>query len=647
MLKKLICLSVLCIILTGTAFAADPAPSLSLEEPALVEAAQRMRRAGVVQFNFSDIELVKFIRFMTELLQENIIVPPGLNSKITLVSPKPVPLSEARQVMLSMLAMNGLSIQEMGSYSKIVAAPGPVLVENSVREGRGGPGVGEQNVTQIVPLDYVTAGYVIQAIQQTVGQGVSVMPIGTGRDVLLGGRASEVNKAVNLIRRLDVASSLKITKAIPVKYADPTTIATQLNELAKNGYLTGLVAIADAASRKAIVIAEIDIIQKAEKVIAELDIDRRASDFHIYKLKHIGAKAAAEQLSNVLAASARIQPAADGKIPATVVPDLTTNSLIFAATQAQYDALEKILDQIDSQPKQVLLRGLIAEVNLSNLDKAGIDWSTFGGQIAGDAIMAGQINLGGSSVPSTFIDLYNNIITEEKALYDADGDYVGTETVTEAKALVYAYVDMLKQFDAINVLSMPRMMCLDNQESSFQVGDVIPLLKGATSDLTNPNSIQSNYEYKPTGITLTVTPQIRSGNLVALDIVQTTEDVKNSGITPTTLKREIKTSVLVANGDTVILGGLVREAEMTLRQRVPGLSYIPLIGNLFKKNTKQHQKIDFMMFLTPYIIDSPEQIRPVTTKIVVSGDMGLSEAEKAVQVRLEKIFRDSQNKKKK
>ncbi|MCL1941576.1 MAG: type II secretion system protein GspD, partial [Synergistaceae bacterium] len=328
---------------------------------------------------------------------------------------------------------------------------------------------------------------------------------------------------------------------------------------------------------------------------------------------------------------------AAAKLPPTVVPDLTTNSLIFSASRAQYESLSKILEQIDVQPKQVLLRGLIAEVNLSNLDRAGIDWSTFGGNVFGDAVLASQINLGSGGVPPTFLDWFNRLMTDEEEYTDAYGN-IRTRTVTNAAGLIYAYVELLKQFDAINVLSMPRIMCMDNQESSFQIGDVIPVLKGTASDLSNPNAIQSNYDYKPTGITLTVTPQIRSGNLVALDIVQTTEDVKSSGATPTTLKREIKTSVLVSNGDTVILGGLVREAETTLRQRVPGLSYIPLIGGLFSKKVKQHQKIDFMMFLTPYIVESPEQIQPITRGIVLSGDMGLSEAERAVQKRLEEIF---------
>ena len=120
---------------------------------------------------------------------------------------------------------------------------------------------------------------------------------------------------------------------------------------------------------------------------------------------------------------------------------------------------------------------------------------------------------------------------------------------------------MLKKYDAVNVLSVPRLMCTDNRESAFQVGQVIPVLKGSTSDLSNPGALQQNFDYKDTGLTLTVTPHIRSGNVVALDIKQTTEDVLTAtgSVTPVTAKREVKTSVIVGDGETIILGGIVKE----------------------------------------------------------------------------------------
>ena len=138
------------------------------EEKDLVAAAQAMRKAGLVQFNFKDMELVKFVRFMSELLQENIIVPPNIAAKITIISPRPSSLGEARQIMLSTLQMYGFSLQNMGSYS--IVRQGGVSPSTDVGRGRGGPGYGEETVTYIVPLDYVTVDSVIQALQQAFAQ---------------------------------------------------------------------------------------------------------------------------------------------------------------------------------------------------------------------------------------------------------------------------------------------------------------------------------------------------------------------------------------------------------------------------------------------------------------------------------------------
>ena len=151
------------------------------------------------------------------------------------------------------------------------------------------------------------------------------------------------------------------------------------------------------------------------------------------------------------------------------------------------------------------------------------------------------------------------------------------------------------------------------------------------SELTNLSAVQQNYDYKDTGLTLTVTPHIRSGNLVVLDIKQTTEDVlsSTSSTTPITAKRQVNTSVIVADGETIILGGMVKETERSLRRRVPGLSYIPLIGNLFQKVSKEKEKVDFVIFLTPEIIEDPREMRSATmaavgfTEAFASGDLGL------------------------
>ncbi len=315
-----------------------------------------------------------------------------------------------------------------------------------------------------------------------------------------------------------------------------------------------------------------------------------------------------------MASSTTMLGAEAAKFPATVVPDIATNSLIFASTQRQYDSLVPILEAIDVQPKQILLRGFIAEINVTNLDRNGIDWSVLGGQMWDNLLLGGNMSLGEGSVPSQFMTWFNDLSKREELL-DRNGS---TYSVTNYKpmGLMYATIEMLKRYDAVNVLSVPRLMCTDNKESSFQVGNVIPVMKGTTSDLTNPSAIQSNYDYKDTGLTLTVTPHIRSGNLVAMDIKQTTEDVMtSSGVTtPITSKREVVTSVVVADGETIILGGMIKETEKSMKRRVPGLSYIPLIGGLFQKVSKEKEKVDFVIFLTPQIIEDPSEMKGATMR---------------------------------
>ena len=146
-------------------------------------------------------------------------------------------------------------------------------------------------------------------------------------------------------------------------------------------------------------------------------------------------------------------------------------------------------------------------------------------------------------------------MTKEE-LVDRNGSTYSV-TNTQGAGLMYAYVRLLNRFDAINVLSMPRLLCTDNLESSLQVGQVIPQLTGSLTNQANTDSVTNSYEYKDVGLILTVTPHIRSGNLVALEIEQRIEELQTTtnNATPITSKREVKTSVLVANGQTVVIGG--------------------------------------------------------------------------------------------
>lgn len=614
---------------------AGRAAEMDQDEQNLIKAAREMRAAGRVQLNFKDLDMAKFIRFMSELLGENILVNPGMAGKVSVVSPKPVTLKEARQVMLSVLEMNNLTIQDMDGYAKVVPMGGAGGGANSmVVKGDQSVSPGENLVVQLVPLSYVKAGYVVSPLKTALPQ-LQVSPIGNGSSVMLVGKAALLNRAVSVIRALDAPDSIRSIKVYQLSYANAKLLSDQLNAIAKDAAskLSGMIAVPDERTRRVILIGSSQNLRESQRLLKQLDLPSKTENFHVYQLKNADAKTVAEQLSQILAVAAKLSPDPKGAMPSTVVPDLPTNSLVFTSSQEQYNSLKTVIQQLDTQPKQVLLRGMIAEVNLNKLNSAGIDWAAWGGDLFGSTVVAGNIQLGNTGVPAEIQSLYQSLITQEKVSYDGNGNAVTTTNTTGA-ALTYAYVKLLNKFDAINVLSMPRLMCTDNLKSSLQVGQVIPQLKGSLTNQTNTNSVTNSYEYKDVGLILTVTPHIRSGNLVALEIEQRIEDLltTTNSTTPITSKREVKTTVLVANGETVIIGGLIKETEKALRNRVPLLSYIPIVGNLFKSNEKQREKIDLMIFLTPYILETPQHASRITNEVILDGQK-LSEAERQLLIR--------------
>ncbi len=618
------------------------------DEGSLVEAARAMRNSGSVQFNFRDLDLGTFIRFMSEVLQENILIDPAVKGTVTVVSPRALNLKEARQAMLSVLEMNGLSLQRTGTYSKVVPSSKGQSTEYAVRKGRVGPGFGESFVTQIVPLDFVSAQFVADGLKAAMSGEVGVAPMASGAKVLLMGKATAIQKALSVINALDAADSLKNSKAVEIRNTSPSALASQLTAMAKDpsSPLAGLLAVPDNASLKLILLGEKRVFGEALKIIRELDIPARAGQYHVVPLKNTDAKAMAEKLSTILSTAAKLQPDQKGLLPSSVVADPGTNSLIFVAEDSTARNIEAIIQKLDIQSKQVFLRGLIAEVNMTKLNNAGIDWAAWGGVVTGDAVLAGQAGLGNTTgIPSEFVNWFRDLTrVEEEITNPITGEVTGTKTTYEGKALIYATINMLKKYDAINVLSMPRLLCTDNMPSELQVGQVIPQLKSKLTDSTNPGAVQNSYDYKDTGLILKVTPHVRSGNLVAMEIEQTVEEVLTPMTvnTPTTSKRQIKSNVTVGDGQTIILGGLIKEADKSVKSRVPILSYIPLIGEFFKSVAKSREKVDLLIFLTPQILETPEEATRLTADIgAASGDVEsqLTELERLYKQKNDALYR--------
>jgi general secretion pathway protein D len=604
--------------------------TLPQDEAGLAKAAQAMRASNKVQFGFKGTDIVLFLRFMSEILKENLVLDPGVRGTVTVISPEPMTVAQSRQVLLSVLEINGLSIQKANGYSKVVPSGKGGSSDFNVRQDRVGPGLGDNQVTQIVPLQSVTAPFAVEACKGAL-PGVTVTPMSSGNKILLMGKATDVQRGVDLILAMDRPDSVRGGRTVQIVHASPSGISERLALMAKDpaSPLAGLAAVADDATKQVFLFGDKRTTDQAMGFIRAMDIPARAGHFHVQPLEKADAKVVAEKLNAMLASASKLTTAngtATQPQATNVVADAATNSVLFTADDWQAQSIRELVKQLDVLPKQVFLQGLIAEVNLTKLNNAGIDWSTWGGTVDGNSVLAAQANLGGSAgVPGMFLDWFQNLSKTETT--DENGNII---TNYQGRSLIYGQLNLLKKHGAINVLSMPRLLCTDGSPSELQVGDVIPQLKSTLADSSNPKAVQNSYDYKDTGLILKVTPKVRSGNLVNLEVEQTVEDVLTPMTvnTPTTSKRQIKTNAVVMNGQTMILGGIIKESEKVVRQGVPILSQIPLLGELFRSASKQKDKIDLLIFLTPVIVDSPEKMQSLTQQIsTTSSDISAQVSE--------------------
>ncbi len=598
----------------------------------LIKVARQMRERGLVRFDFKDLDLMTFIKFMAELTGKNFVVDPKVRGKVTVVSPRELNINEAYEVFLSVLELNGWGVVKVGNYYKITSLKSAKLGTGKVLSGKKIPRGGEDLITQVVPVDFVDASEVVRVIKPLLSNRGMVTLIKNSNMLLIHDTASSLQNIMKIVKVIDGADTEKVVSAMKLKYAMANDVATKLDKIAKSrgGTYANSVFVPDTRTNKVIVVVNKNILTDIKSIVQEIDQPPPPGGemLRVYRLRYADAESIAKQLKGVIQTILRMLPKDKKGTQLTVVADKATNSLIIAAPPDLYREIEKVIQELDVQRKQVLIKGLIAEVNLTKLKHAGIDWATWLGKIHGDVAYIMQGDLGTVVNP----DIVNAI-----------GDNTGVG------GILFGYLKLLEKYDAINVLSVPQLLCTDNQTSKFQVGKVIPALKSTIGKVEDPSAIQKSYEYKETGIILEVTPRVRSENVVDLDIKQIIEDVITASTvdTPVTSKREIKTTVQVRSGQTIILGGLMKDVEKLTRKKIPGLVYIPIIGNLFRTVVRQRDKVDLLIFLTPYIITNPKQATYYTQQAILQHKKKGKASEDEIEAKIQKWLKEINERNKK
>jgi len=363
-----------------------------------------------------------------------------------------------------------------------------------------------------------------------------------------------------------------------------------------------------------ILLASEDDTVKIRKLVKLLDREppRGEGDIRLYYLQH----ANAEDLTKVLT-SLPSKQAADttkGKTPVIsrevrIVADKATNSLVIMANKDDYRVLEEVIAKLDIPRSMVYIEALIMEVNVDKDFSLGVEWEglktfTYDGKNAG--VFAGSSGTDYSKIGKAV----GGVLTSGFSLgVISDTIEIAGVKFPNLAAIAHAY----QQDTAVHILSTPQILTTDNEEAEIMVGKNIPYL--VRQETTEARLDYSNYEYKDVGVTLKVTPQISRERFVRLKIFQEVtrliHTVESATGRPETHKRRARTTVIVKDANTVVIGGLIGDDTTHIDYRVPCLGNIPLIGWFFKSTSKRIEKTNLFVFLTPHIIQNPAEAKKV------------------------------------
>ena len=396
-----------------------------------------------------------------------------------------------------------------------------------------------------------------------------------------------------------------ITQIVPLSYSKAEALAPLLQKSAKSGNVDS-----DAKTNTLIITDTARNIRKLLQMVKRFDQPALPSQEtrHTYMLQNKDATIIAAELTAAMAAqkSKALRPgeAAD---QTTIVASPSSNALIIFANPDTYDELVKIIKELDQRPKQVLIEALVAEVSGDLVREFGIQWQFFEGA---EGAYRGFGSLGGT-VGAT------DLATLEAGLQPA-GLIAGVIKGNEFPFNIGALLKLYGKDTNFKILSTPLIVTLDNKEALIKVVDTIPYTKQITYQTTSETLPTQSFEYQDVGITLKITPHISADRNVRLEISEeVTKQVETSvsvAGNPTIAKRSAQSSVIVNDGETMVLGGLTRNDSDDTMEKVPGFGDIPLLGYFFRHKTKKSQQTSLYIFVTPTVIATQEESVAITRK---------------------------------
>jgi len=565
--------------------------------------------------NYKEADIRQIIEAVGEVTQRNFLIDPRVSAKVTMISSTPMSPDAFYEAFLSILQVHGYVAVPSGDLIKIV--PDATARQYAGPLGTDASTGDDDIITQVIQVQNVGAALLVPILRPLIPQYGHLAAHPGSNMLIISDRASNVARMIAIIRRIDQSNDEDI-EVVPLQHASATELVRILTQLTSTPNADGapvtISLVADSRTNSILIGGDKSERLRLRTLIAHLDTPLEdGGDTQVRYLRYADAEELATKLQQHF--TAQVTQSAAGQTAAatgtsgevSVWADTQTNALIVNAPPKMMRSLMQIVDKLDIRRAQVLVEAIIVEVIADKTSELGITWAVEGS---------------GSNAPigvTNFPDTGTNVLNVAAAAGSGgqvdptsligEGITFGLGRISDSGVSFAAILSALQGDANTNIISTPSIVTTDNEEATLNVGQEVPFVTGSftntgtgTGGAVNPfQTIQR----QQVGVKLSITPQINEGDSMVLKLSQEISNIAQSAagaVDLITNQRIIETTVIVDDGEILVLGGLIEDTLRESDQRVPVLGRIPILGNLFRSRKTDKVKTNLLVFIRPKIM---------------------------------------------
>ncbi len=567
-----------------------------------------------IEISFKDLKIDEFVKMVSKISNKNILLNASIPGKVNFISVKPINKNQIYDLLISVLKNKGYTIVDSGSgYLKVIRS------SNASREAPPFRGLTKLNQVQtdIIGIKNLTATKMVAQINFLMSKFGKIAISKETNSLIITDFPKNLISIKRLLKKLDSQKNMQI-EFIELQNSKVKMVLPKVKNIANSLYDQKVPSqkvniFSDEATNTLIIISQKEIIKKLKSYVKKLDKKDEVSQryLHIIHLNNSDAVVLAKTLDSIISKKPLEKKLKKVKTPTTLskkptfTADKETNILMVYASNEEIKEINKLIEALDAPREQVFVSAKIVEINNEKASKIGAKYGIAGGVSNSSGLFTLSGELGS---PPVAIDL--------------NGLGLSVPDVKQAIALG-ATISLLETNEAANTLSEPSLLCVNNVESSIYVGETQSIITQGNTATDVTTVEKNNYTREDIGLTLKVKPRISSDRRVFLDVRVTIEGVKETlkiGL-PITTKRDISTTAIVKNGESIIIGGLTQEITKNNDSQVPILGDIPIFGKLFQYNDDNKNKKSLVIILTPYIISKNSTLSSLKQTLVKLNEL--------------------------